>query len=422
MAKKLHIRNAGSTLVPLDDIPTEGSNNTVKSGGVFEMLSQVPTLTDFETVIESKVEKDGNKVLSDNNFTNTDKQNLLELLGRAFFSGSFDDLTNIPNFIQEARRAVANGVASLDATGRVPMSQLNVSGLQFKGAWNPNTNIPAIIDGTGTVGDFYKASHTGTFNSGNGTFTYSIGDWVIYAGGIWQRLGSADTVSMVNGKLGNVVLTAADVGALPSTYVPPIAAVQSVNNKTGNVDITVSDISGLQTAIDGKMAVPSTTFSVPIRGSSENGGHLPYSVSAVANSFPVRGANGTFSIGEPTLSTHPVTKNYVDGLTNVIKTVVAGWTVWEYSDRIEYKRKITTSISIPATGYQTVNTNILLPTGITSFVNADEFYVNIVNPNRDTALTVTSNTSRQIILAGHNVYTSVANPTVDIFIKLIKYK
>lgn len=133
--------------------------------------------------------------------------------------------------LNTSARGAANGVASLDAAGKIPLSQLSVSGLQFKGAWNPNTNTPTLIDGTGTTGDFYKASQAGTYNTGNGSHTYAIGDWVIFAGGVWTRLGSADTVAMVNGRLGDVVLTAADVGALPDTYTPPAATWASLPDK-----------------------------------------------------------------------------------------------------------------------------------------------------------------------------------------------
>lgn len=129
--------------------------------------------------------------------------------------------------ISTTARGAANGVASLDATGKVPLSELNVSGLQFKGAWNPNTNTPALVDGTGTTGDFYKASQAGTYNTGNASHTYAVGDWIIFAGGIWTRLGSADAVATVNGRLGDVVLTAGDVGALPDTYQPDWDDVQN---------------------------------------------------------------------------------------------------------------------------------------------------------------------------------------------------
>lgn len=49
-------------------------------------------------------------------------------------------------------------------------------------------------------------------------------------------------VQSVNGKVGTVVLTAVDVGALPDTYVPPAPPVTSVNTKTGDVVLSASDV------------------------------------------------------------------------------------------------------------------------------------------------------------------------------------
>ena len=49
-------------------------------------------------------------------------------------------------------------------------------------------------------------------------------------------------VDSVNGKAGEVVLEASDVGALPDTYTPPEAPVTSVNNKTGIVNLTAADV------------------------------------------------------------------------------------------------------------------------------------------------------------------------------------
>ena len=174
-----------------------------------------------------------------NAFTDEARDNIIYLMGKTGFSGAFSDLTGVPDFMLANQRGVANGVASLDAAGLVPLNQLNVSGLAFKGAWNPNTNDQGLVDGTGNTGDFYKASHAGSFNAGNGSYTYAAGDWIIFAGGTWNRLGSADTVSMVNGKLGAVVLNAADVGALPATYVAPVT---KVNGKVGDITLTAGDV------------------------------------------------------------------------------------------------------------------------------------------------------------------------------------
>lgn len=172
-------------------------------------------------------------------------------LSAAALSGSYADLLGKPSldFVPLTQKGANNGVAPLDAAGLVPLVHLNVGGLSFKGAWNPATNSPQLVDGTGSVGDFYKASVAGTRNTGNGSFTYAVGDWVIFAGGTWQRLGSTDAVAMVNGKLGNVTLTATDVGAKAASYVPAWSEVtgkptltNSVNGQSGAVVLSAADV------------------------------------------------------------------------------------------------------------------------------------------------------------------------------------
>lgn len=80
------------------------------------------------------------------------------------------------------------------------------------------------------------------------------GDVVISGGG---------AVDSVNGQTGDVVLTAADVGALPESYVPPAAPVQSVNGQTGAVQLAIPDStsdlvndSGFITAAQAAAAAP----------------------------------------------------------------------------------------------------------------------------------------------------------------------
>lgn len=51
-------------------------------------------------------------------------------------------------------------------------------------------------------------------------------------------------VASVNGKTGNVVLDASDVGALPDSYTPTYP-VRSVNNYTGDVMLTAADVGAL---------------------------------------------------------------------------------------------------------------------------------------------------------------------------------
>lgn len=57
----------GVASIPLDSTPTSGSNNPVKSSGVYANL-------------QGKVDKDGTKVLSDNNYSNSDKSKVADII------------------------------------------------------------------------------------------------------------------------------------------------------------------------------------------------------------------------------------------------------------------------------------------------------------------------------------------------------
>ena len=124
-------------------------------------------------------------------------------------------LSNLYNYIGQP-----NGLATLDNTGRLPYSQLPLSAVEYKGAWNASTNTPTLASGTGTFGDEYIVSTQGTQNLGEGSITYRVGDRVIYNGSIWQRI-PASSVRTVNTKTpdanGNVTVNAEDI-VTPDVY------------------------------------------------------------------------------------------------------------------------------------------------------------------------------------------------------------
>jgi hypothetical protein len=92
----------------------------------------------------------------------------------------------------------ANGYASLDSLGKVPISQLPSSIMEYKGMWNAATNTPTLANGTGDTGDVYICNVAGTVNFGAGPITFAVGDYVIYSGTIWQRSsGAVGTVTSV---------------------------------------------------------------------------------------------------------------------------------------------------------------------------------------------------------------------------------
>lgn len=122
--------------------------------------------------------------------------------------------------VPTSQKGAANGVASLDGSGKVPTSQLPFSGLTYDGSWNASTNSPSLSDGTGTSGHFYITSVAGTQNLGSGSISFSVGDWALYNGTVWQKVPSSAAVSSVFGRTGAVTATAGDYTATQVTNTP----------------------------------------------------------------------------------------------------------------------------------------------------------------------------------------------------------
>lgn len=188
-----------------------------------------------------------------------------------------------------ANKGVANGYASLDSGGKVPVSQLPSSIMEYKGTWDASTNTPTLVNGTGDAGDVYICSVGGTVNFGAGPITFAPGDWVIYDGSIWQKSINSNAVVSVNGATGVVTVNAisqltGDVTAGPASgsqsQVATIAAGAVTNAKiaaaagidaskiaSGSVDNTEFGYlngvtSGIQGQLDGKASTALDNLSV----------------------------------------------------------------------------------------------------------------------------------------------------------------
>ena len=110
--------------------------------------------------------------------------------------------------------AAANGAATLDSGGTVPMSQIPASligAVNYQGTWNASTNTPTLASGVGTKGYYYVVSVAGSTNL-DGISDWILGDWAIYSGTAWQKIDNTDAVTSVNGYTGTVVLTQSDIG------------------------------------------------------------------------------------------------------------------------------------------------------------------------------------------------------------------
>ena len=103
-------------------------------------------------------------------------------------SDKWDDIGGgIGNMIPLSQKGVADGVATLSSTGKVPISQLPTGTTVYKGTWNATTNTPTLADGTGTAGDAWLVTTAGTQDLGSGNITFAVNDQAIYNGTIWEK-------------------------------------------------------------------------------------------------------------------------------------------------------------------------------------------------------------------------------------------
>lgn len=156
--------------------------------------------------------------------------------------------TTVSGYIPTAEKAAALGVATLDAGGTVPLTQIPASiqgGLIYQGTWNASTNTPTLTSSVGSKGHYYAVSVAGSTNL-NGITDWNIGDLAVFNGSVWEQIDNTDAVTSVNGYTGTVVLTYTDVGAFPATSTTGTGNVVLATNPTianPNIDVVDFDTS-----------------------------------------------------------------------------------------------------------------------------------------------------------------------------------
>mgnify|MGYP001445072974 CR=1 FL=1 len=139
----------------------------------------------------------------------------------------------------------ANGVASLNSSGKVPLTEIDsslIGALNYQGTWNANTNSPAIIPSTGTKGYYYTVSVAGTTTI-DGNNNWTVGDIIAFNGTVWNQIqGAASDVISVAGKTGVVSLTSSDVGLGNVTNTAQLASTQTLT-LTGDVTASATALS-----------------------------------------------------------------------------------------------------------------------------------------------------------------------------------
>jgi hypothetical protein len=171
-------------------------------------------------------------------------------------------------YINIDQEGVPSGVATLDPSGKIPASQLPSTLLQYEGSWNPNTNTPTLVDGTGTNGFTYRvsAADPGTVAglTDPSMTNFLIGNLVIYSTtvGKWQQTSSNTGVVSVNGAQGAVTVNAINQLTGDVTAGPASGSQSEVATLTATTNSTLTTLSAL--------SLPGSQVSGNIPGNAAN--------------------------------------------------------------------------------------------------------------------------------------------------------
>jgi len=151
----------------------------------------------------------------------------------------------IDSKIPLTQKGANNGVAPLDAGGKIASIYLPNSVMEFQGTWDAATNTPTLVDGTGNTGDVYWVTVAGTQNLGSGPQTFAVGDFIIYnASNIWEKSINSNAVVSVNGQQGVVSLDTDDIPEGTAIYFTDERAQDSIGGiltDSAKVSLTYND-------------------------------------------------------------------------------------------------------------------------------------------------------------------------------------
>jgi hypothetical protein len=209
----------------------------------------------------------------------TDTANIT--LNRNVVIGSGKSLTFADTTVQTTagipltQKGAASGVATLDATGKVPSSQISITGaLVYKGSWNASSNTPTLSASlpAGVVAGWeYAISTSGTRDIGSGSTSYAQGGFVVYNGTTWDYISPVSGVTTINGSLTGTVtgiVTTADTGTVTNTMLAGSIANAKLTNSSVTVGSTAVALGATVTTFAGLTSVTSTSFVGALSGNA----------------------------------------------------------------------------------------------------------------------------------------------------------
>jgi hypothetical protein len=122
--------------------------------------------------------------------------------------------TALDSKVPSALLGVISGIATLGADSKLLTSQIPdsiIAGLKWQGTWNVATNTPDVPSALAlNNGFFYKVNVVGTSSITGSSITYSLGDWLISNGTVWQHVPNVNTVNSFKGRVGDVIPSTGD--------------------------------------------------------------------------------------------------------------------------------------------------------------------------------------------------------------------
>ena len=188
--------------------------------------------------------------------------------------------------ISSSEKGANNGVATLDAGGKIPVAQLPNSVMEYQGNWDASTNTPTLADGVGSTGDVYRVNVAGTQDLGSGNITFAVGDWAVYnVAGVWEKSLNSNAVVSVNGQSGVVTLDTDDISEGTNLYFTNERAQDAVGaalTDSSSIDFDYNDGANTITAVVLPAGVDHDSLQNFV--ANEHIDHTSVSISTAANS------------------------------------------------------------------------------------------------------------------------------------------
>jgi hypothetical protein len=190
---------------------------------------------------------------------------------------------------------VALGVATLDAAGKVPVTELPdavLGALSYQGTWNASTNTPTLTSSVGTKGYYYVVSVAGSTNL-DGITDWLVGDWAVYNGTAWQKVDNTDSVTSVNGFTGAVSLTTTNINEGTNLYYTDTRSRAAISAGTGiSYDNTTGVITNSSPSLGGDVVGPTgATDNAVARYDTTTGKLIQNSLVIIGDTGSVTGVN-----------------------------------------------------------------------------------------------------------------------------------